>query len=269
MSDEQALLKESLRQFLAKESSFARTRELEAGQGADHELWRSLAAAGYLGILWPSELGGDSGDLTQTAIVLEELTRHACAVPFMETAVCSTVIARFGPADEAKRCASEVMAGRIQMSPAVEESRFPKASDVVVEGNRLTGSRAFVDYGQSVTHHLVLGRDGADLGLFLVAANGPGVKVELTSHIGRTPQANVNYVDVASTKVGGSGAVEFLKNVARGLAAVQCFGNAARSFEMTIPYVTERSQFGRPIGSFQAVQHHCADMAISLEAAGS
>jgi alkylation response protein AidB-like acyl-CoA dehydrogenase len=98
------------------------------------------------------------------------------------------------------------------------------------------------------------------VGLFLVE-NGAAVKHTPLVNIGKVPQSIATYSNAAATKVGGADAVTFLRRLARLFAAVQCLGCSQQALEMTAEYVSMRVQFGRPIGTFQAVQHHVANMA--------
>jgi alkylation response protein AidB-like acyl-CoA dehydrogenase len=131
---------------------------------------------------------------------------------------------------------------------------------------RLTADKHLVDYGPSCPQHLVAANGTTGVALWLVAADAAGVHIERTHTIARTPQATVRYRAAAAEGVGSTRAFAELVRLGRTLAAVQCLGAAAQALEMTVAYVKGRVQFGRPIGSFQAVQHHCADMAIMVEA---
>jgi alkylation response protein AidB-like acyl-CoA dehydrogenase len=156
-----------------------------------------------------------------------------------------------------------VIAGTITLSPALvedPEGRLPVAS----AGGTLNGEKRFVDYAQQVTHHLVSASEGGATALYLVEANGPGVKARSLAHIGRTPLAHVRYQDAAGVRVAGGEAESHLRRLLRSLSAVQCLGNSQQALDMTVEYAAMRVQFGRPIGTFQAVQHHCANMATMV-----
>jgi alkylation response protein AidB-like acyl-CoA dehydrogenase len=138
-----------------------------------------------------------------------------------------------------------------------------------VHGGKLTGRKTFVDYGQAATHHLVAAHPeaGGEPGLWRVDARGTGVACEPLRSIGRTPVAHVRYDGVPAERVAGPEALAELVRVARALAAVQCVGSMQQALDMTVAYANVREQFGVPIGTFQAVRHHCANMAIRVAGA--
>lgn len=262
LTETQSLLRDAIRDYLQKEVSFDRIRQLESDGGYDRELWSYLAGSGFLGLPFPESLGGGGGELTDLAVLMEELTRRAVVIPFMETMASALTVQRHASADMAREVLAGVIGGATTIAPAVLESgdRWDQC-DATVSGGRLSGVKCFVDYGQVVTHHLVSAREGATTGLYLVDANAPEVTMVPLRNIGRTPQANVTYAGAPARAAGGAEAAEFLVSCARSLAAIQCLGNAQQSLDMTVEYVAMRVQFGRPIGTFQAVQHHVANMA--------
>src|SRR5581483_3532144 len=144
-----------------------------------------------------------------------------------------------------------------------------RVGDVVsteVRDGRLQGEKFFVDYAQQATHHLVAARESGEVGVYLVDARAAGVAYQPLRTIGRVPSANVTYAGVPATRVAGGEALAFLIRLGRALAGIQCLACAQQALDMTVEYVGFRVQFGRPIGSFQAVQHHCADMASLVTA---
>ena len=262
LTETQSLLRDAMRDYLQKEVTFDRIRQLEADGGYDRELWSYLAGSGFLGLPFPEELGGGGGELTDLAVLLEELTRRAAVIPFMETMSSAVTVQRHGTADVSRDMLAGVIAGTTTIAPAVLEAGDSwDQCDATVAGGRLTGVKCFVDYGQVVTHHLVSAREGAGIGLYLVDADAPEVTTVPLRNIGRTPQANITYAGAPVRAVGGDESVRFLVACARSLAAIQCLGNAQQALDMTVEYVAMRVQFGRPIGTFQAVQHHVANMA--------
>ncbi len=262
LSEAQRLLRDSLRAYLRNEAPFDRVRELEREGGVDLALWGYLQGAGFLALPFAEAHGGEGGELTDTAVILEELTRRACVIPFMETTASALAIERHGDETIAGEIARGVIGGTVTIAPALQ-SATPDgdAAPRVVDG-ALTGERRFVDYGADVTHHLVEAVEDGDAGLYLVDARGEGVTTEALSTIARAPVARCAYRAVPARRAGGVEALRFLRRAGRALCAVQCLGNAQQALDMTVEYTGMRVQFGRPIGSFQAVQHHCANMAM-------
>ena len=268
LSETQGLLRDAMRDYLRNEVTFDRIRQLESEGGYDRELWSYLQSAGYLALPFPEKLGGDGGELTDLAVLLEELTRRAVVIPFMETMVSALAILHHGDQAIAEELVRGVIAGNITISPAILEANdsFDNFS-MDASGGTVSGDKYFVDYGHVVTHHLVAAKANGEAGLYLVDANGSAVTARPLRNTGRTPQSNVTYAGAPARKAGGPEAVAWLVRTARALAAVQCLGNAQQALDMAVEYVSMRVQFGRPIGSFQAVQHHCADMATQVEGA--
>jgi 3-oxocholest-4-en-26-oyl-CoA dehydrogenase beta subunit len=258
LSSEQALLRDAIRDVVAKETSFAQVRDLEARQQMDEALWGVLAELGWLALPVPESLGGGGGSLTDLAIVVEELARRAAMVPYAETHAAVVTLVRHGALDTATKLAAALGRGEAIPVPA-----FPAADPSLagVENGRLSGFREIVDYGQFATH-LVVDAGGE---LVLADAKQQSVVASPLLNIAQTPVASLRLDDAMVEPVGGPAASAFLLQLCRSLAAIQCLGYARQAFDMTIAYVKDRIQFGRPIGSFQAVQHHCADMAIMVE----
>ena len=279
LNETQTLLRESMRDYLQKEVDFNRIRRLERDGGYDTELWSYLQSSGFLGLPFPVELGGDGGELTDLAVLLEELTRRAVVIPFLETLSCAIAVQRHGDPAIAAEIVAGVMNGSMTLAPAILEGSdsFDEIAMTVVDGKlgssaeqagpTISGQKRFVDYGQHVTHHLVAARDEAGLGLYLVDANSPGVTAHPLKNMGRTPEADIGYDNAPVRKAGGQEAFAFLVMLARTLASIECVGNCQQALDMTVEYVSMRVQFGRPIGTFQAVQHHSANMAMSTLAA--
>ncbi len=261
LSETQRLLRDSLRDYLRNEVPFDRIRELEREGGADQPLWEYLQGAGYLTLPFAESHGGEGGELTDAAILLEELTRRACVIPFLETTASALAIERHGDEALADEVVRGVIGGGVTIAPALQGSIPDNGAAPRVAGGALTGERRFVDYGAQVSHHLVEATEDGEPGLYLVEARGEGVTTESLSTIARTPLAHCTYDGAPARRAGGAQALQFLRRAGRALCAIQCVGNAQQALDMTVEYVGMRVQFGRPIGSFQAVQHHCANMA--------
>jgi len=263
LTETQQLLRQSIRDYLEKEVPFSRIREHEASGTADTALWEYLQSAGFLGLPFREEFGGEGGSLTDLAVVVEELTRRAVVIPFVETMACAVTLQKFASPDVARSIIAGVIAGTTTLAPAMIEDPEGRLA-VTATGGKLNGEKRFVDYAQRVTHHLVSASEGASGALYLVEARAPGVQPRELTHIGRTPLAHVRYEAVAGERVAGGEAAEYLRRLLRSLTAVQCLGNSQQALDMTVDYASMRVQFGRPIGTFQAVQHHCANMATMV-----
>lgn len=263
LNETQQLLQRSIREYLEKEVPFNRIREHEANGTADASLWEYLQSAGFLSLIFREEFGGEGGSLTDLAVVVEELTRRAVVIPFVETMACAATLQRFAAPDVAKSIIQGVIAGTISLTPAIIEDPEGELA-VTSAAGRLNGEKRFVDYAQQVTHHVVSASGGASSALYLVESGAPGVRPRNLTHIGRTPLAHVRYENVEGLRIAGADAELHLRLLLRSLSAIQCLGNSQQALDMTVEYASMRVQFGRPIGTFQAVQHHCANMATMV-----
>jgi alkylation response protein AidB-like acyl-CoA dehydrogenase len=269
LDETQAMLRDSIRGFLAREAPFARVRELERAGEADADLWAALHKSGWLALPFPAGQGGEGVGLVEVAIVVEELARRAALVPYAETMISALALRRAGEAKAAARAADEIVAGRMSIAPALLEASdsWTATPQTKASDGRLEGEKLFVDYAAAATHHLVSAVGDAGAGGLWLVARGEGVEAEPQQHIGQTPKSRVTYRSAPAEPAGGPGAYQELVRMGRATSAVQCVASAAVALEMTLGYVANRVQFGRPIATFQAVQHHCADMAIMVDSA--
>ena len=262
----QTLLRDSVRAYLEAELSFERVRAQEREGRSDDVLWKALCAQGWLGVPLPEAWGGGGTSLIEAGLVLEELAKRAAIVPAAEVLACLLALSRAGERDLASALAADALAGSSVPVPAcLEPGGDPRRLELVPRGGLLHGEKSFVDYAESATHHLVSARDGAEPALFLVARDST-VACRPLRAIGRTPQAHVRYAGSRARRVGGAEACRELGLLSRLFASVQCLGAAQAALDQTVRYATLRVQFGRAIGSFQAVKHHAANMAMRVEA---
>ncbi len=268
LTETQSQIRNTLRELIEKEVPFARVRELEASGRSDEILWRRLVEQGWLGTPFASELGGGDGGLVEAGLLVEEVMRRAAIVPVAEVLACALAVLRSAPGERANALARDVIAGEVRPVPALLEAsdRFGDVEAVVTAEGRLTGEKLFVDYAEFATHHLVAAREANEIGLFLVA-RGAGVECEPLRAIGRTPQSRVRYQSAPAERLTRAQGLSELVQISRALAAVQIVSCMQRSLEMTVAYTSVREQFGQAIGSFQAVQHHAANMATWVTSA--
>ena len=201
-------------------------------------------------------------------MLLEEFARRAAIVPALEALISGRVMQSRATAELASEWIPLILSGECVPVPALLEAndRFGDVKAQVREG-RLRGEKSFVDYGQCATHHLVAARDAGELGLFLVDARTDRVECETLRNIGRTPQCSVVYSDAPVQRVSGEDGYLELVALGRSLSAVQCVGHMQQALDMTVEYAGVREQFGKRIGSFQAVRHHCANMFMRVSSA--
>ncbi len=267
-TETQSLLQETVRGYLEKELPLDRIRDLERENGWDDGLWKAVCQQGWVALPFSETHGGGGGSLVDAGMLVEEFARRAAIVPILEALVAGRVLQDHAGGE----LLEPMLEGEVLPVPALLETgdRFDDFQ-LRVEAGRLSGEKRFVDYGQFASHHLVAARDGNGDGdgpaLFVVDAGADGVRCEPLRTIGRTPQCRVHYDGAAARRVAGAEAVAQLVRLGRAFAAVQCVGSMAQALDQTVRYASVREQFGVPIGSFQAVRHHGANMAIRVASA--
>ena len=283
-TDEHAELRATVRRFLADRSPESEVRRLmETEPGYDPAVWAVMAnQLGLQGLCVPERFGGLGSGLVEVQIVCEEMGRALLCAPFLSSAVLATAaLLATGDEDACARHLPGLADGSIIATLAVtEESGSWRADDVattaVVDGTgfRLTGEKLFVLDGVVADLLLVVARTEHGPGLFAVSASADGLRREPMATLDATrKQARITFTGTPATLVGtDGGAAEPLAAAldvgAAALAAEQA-GGARRVLEMAVGYAKVREQFGRPIGSFQAIKHKCADMLLEVESATS
>jgi alkylation response protein AidB-like acyl-CoA dehydrogenase len=279
-SDVETDLRASVRDLLTDrcdpESVLAR---IETGQPCDLKLWRTLAAdLGVAGLQVPEELGGHGASVRESAVVLEELGRSVAPVPFLSSAVLATttLLAADTSRDEVAAPLARLAAGEQVSVLAVALSTWPGADfpvGVRADGDGvLTGRVSSVADATAADLLLVpaTGRDGA--GIYAVDPRAGGVTV--TPRVSLDPTRQVADVAFDGTRaralVAGEQAVVALSTALRtgaGLLASEQLGVAQWCLDETVSYVKQRFQFGRAVGSFQALKHRLADLYLQLVSA--
>ncbi|MAE93037.1 MAG: hypothetical protein CL910_00110 [Deltaproteobacteria bacterium] len=260
LTETQSLLRDTVRSYLEGELPYDRIRELEREGGYDQGLWKATAQQGWLGLPFSEERGGAGGSLVDLGLLVEEFARRAAIVPILEVAAIGRILDQRG--EGCDELIAGILTGDALPVPALWEGAACDGELTVrAEQGTLTGAKAFVDYGQVATHHVAAARDG----LYLVDTRTQGSECTPLRSIGRTPLCHVRYEGAPARRVAGPGAMAETIRLGRSLAAVQIVGAMQQALDMTVAYVKIREQFGVPIGSFQAVRHHAANMAIRIE----
>jgi alkylation response protein AidB-like acyl-CoA dehydrogenase len=281
--EDQELLRDSARRFLGARASLAALRpNLEAGEVVDRAVWREGAELGLTAMLVPAEYGGGSvteQPLVDLVVIAEELGRVLYAGPFVPTNVVADAIARFGTDDQRTEHLPGLAAGDVVAAWCLtgDGSTERESVDVVAaadrDGYRLTGSAAYVHGGRTADVLLVAARSDAGLVHLLVPAGSAGIAAHDIAGLDLTRRfAELTFDDVAapaSAAVGVAGDDALLAralDVAIVLQAAEAVGAGDYLLSETVQYAKDRVQFGRPIGSFQAIKHRLADLHISVEA---
>jgi alkylation response protein AidB-like acyl-CoA dehydrogenase len=277
-SEEQTALRELARRLFAERFTDAfRKTFARGGLNYDATLWGALAEAGVLGTAIGADQGGSGLGLTELLLVLEEQGRTLAAVPTFATLVLGALpLERFGNAAQ-RALLPQVARGELLFSAALEEPGNAQLlapatlAQPVTGGWRISGLKSCVPYALDVQCLLVsASTPDAVARLFLIDPRAPGVELRAQQSTSGEPQGEVRLAGVLA------GPADLLGTDARPLRyLVECAQVALASWQLGVleeavrraaAYVCERQQFGRPIGSFQAVQHRLADCYIDLEA---
>lgn len=285
-TEEQEELRTTLRRFLADKAPSADVRRwMDSDPGHDPALWRQMAGQlGLHGLALPEEYGGSGGGPVELGIVLEELGRVLLPSPYFATvALAGQALTACGDDTAKARWLPGIADGSLTATLALaEEGGSWRPEDVTTRatvtrgegGWALSGTKMFVVDGDSADLLLVVARAGTGPALFAVHGDAPGVTRTRLEALDPTRRlARIDLAGAAAARVGPDGdAAAYLRTVldrvAVALAAEQV-GGAQACLDTAVEYAKVRVQFGRPIGSFQAVKHKCADTLVKVEAARS
>jgi alkylation response protein AidB-like acyl-CoA dehydrogenase len=274
-------LREAVAALLAKRSQETRVRELMATEtGHDETTWRELAGMGLLGLTVPEEFGGSGAGQTELGIVMEEMGRALLCGPYFSTAVLVTsLLSAAGDATERAEVLPRLAAGELIAGLAYAEGSSagvpapPDTAAAALDGRwTLTGQKTYVLDARIADLLYVLADTDSGSAIFAVDPGTAGVTMSALTTVDQTrKQYRVEFADVAARLVGepGAGAEAFaaaLELAGVALISTQA-GGAYRAMRMAVDYAKARYQFGRAIGSFQAVKHMCADMLLEAESA--
>jgi alkylation response protein AidB-like acyl-CoA dehydrogenase len=278
---EQQELRTVLRSLFDKKSSQHHVRiAMETPEGYDPTLWHQLAEqVGVQGLALPEEFGGAGyGDL-ELGVVMEEAGRALVCAPFLSTVVLAAKALLLSENSEAQEFyLPKIAAGELIATLAWSDATGPGAevtrARATDDGWRIDGAKLFVLDGCSAKLLVVAAEAAGRTALFTVDVPADGLHAEAMTTMDLTrKQARLQLSDVPATLlVGPDLAAEVLARVlteARVALAVEQVGGAEACLEMAVEYAKIREQFGRPIGSFQAIKHRCADMLVEVELAKS
>jgi alkylation response protein AidB-like acyl-CoA dehydrogenase len=278
--EDQEELRHTVRRFLEHSCAEADVRRLMATDlGYDEAVWAQMAGQlGLHGLAIPEEYGGAGFGFVELGIVLEEMGRTLLGAPFFASAVMAAELLMAAGDEQARKdYLPGIASGETIATVALTESdgQWQESSvtlrAVQVGGTwRLSGAKTFVPDGVSSGLILVVARTDDGIGVFAVDGDADGLTRESLPTMDQTrKQARLDFDSVPARPVGSADGAwaavsRMLEVAAVGLAAEQV-GGAQRALEMAVEYAKLREQFGRPIGSFQAIKHKCASMLVAVE----
>jgi 3-oxocholest-4-en-26-oyl-CoA dehydrogenase beta subunit len=283
LNQEQRILSKSARDFLRKECPKSLVRQLRDDEkGYSETLWHKIAEMGWLGVEIPEAYGGTGGDFLDLCLLLEAMGEACLPGPFLAAAVLGAgALLEAGTEDQKETFLPLLAEGKVLLTLAQIEpggwygtSPIKTRAEKTGDGYRLQGTKLFVDYAHVADHILCAADTAEGLSLFMVERNSPGLSIQAFKALGYDKPCEVVFENVLlpeSTRLGPSGgAGPILAILERKAAVAKCaemLGMMRSSFEMALTHAKERRQFGRPIGAFQAVQHHLANMAVAMDSA--
>lgn len=283
-SEEQEELRNIVRSFLENKSSEETVRELmETEKGFDDAVWSQMAEQmGLQSLIIPEEYGGSGYSYVELCVVLEEMGRRLLAAPYFSTVVLgANTILQSGDDAAKSELLPGIASGETKATLALtesngrwDESGIEATATKSGDGYTISGEKMFVLDGHTADLIIVAAKSDAGTSLFTVKSDASGLTREALSTMDQTrKQAKLTFADTPATLLGTEGkGWDVLSTVldltAVALAAEQV-GGAQLVLEMAVQYAKDRVQFGRPIGSFQAIKHKCADMLLEVESAKS
>jgi alkylation response protein AidB-like acyl-CoA dehydrogenase len=284
VSDDRDDLRDAVRGFLAARSPSGAVRRLmDSDAGYDTEVWRELSTGlGLTGIAVPEEFGGAGAGMPELAVVFEEMGAALLCAPFLATAALATQ-ALLNSGDRAAMAAllPGLVDGSITATLILNGTLDPWQRCAVAlvavktaEGYRIRGSAPMVLDGHTADVVLLAARTDAGVALFSVRGAAAGLRGEPLVGLDRTRKiARLDFDDVAAELIGSDGdadaGLQRTSDLALVALSAEQVGAAQRCLDMAVAYAKSRIQFGRAIGSFQAVKHRCADMLVLVEGARS
>ncbi len=287
LTEEQEMLREAARDFIATACPKSLVREMaEDEEGHPLELWQKMGQMGWMSMIIPEEYGGAGASFLDLVVLLEEMGRACLPGPFFSTVVLGGLtIVEAGSEEQKKEILPKLAEGKLLLTLALTEPSAiytaegiqTKATQVdeefTIEGTKLFVPDAHIsDYliCAARTQETDISEDG--ITLLLVDPKSPGVSCTLLKTIAGDKQCEVIFDNVHVPGESVLGTLNegwpILDKVLEKAVVAQCaemVGGARQVLEMTVEYAKERTAFGHPIGSFQAIQHYCADMLVDVD----
>lgn len=288
LTEEQTLLKDTAAQFFQEKvpvANFRKLRDEKSEKGYDPAVWKEAANLGFAGIMVPEQYGGTEFGPVGLGLVLEQAGRTLAATPLLSTAVVAcAALQQGGTSAQRQKYLPLIASGEIIMTLALEEgahhnpTRITTKAEAAGDNFKLTGKKVFVLDGHVADVLIVAARtsggegDANGITLFLVEKDAPGLKVTrtiMTDHrnaaIVELDGVSVPAANVLGSVDGGWDVLEPALDIGRIGIAAETLGLVQEVFDTTVQYLKDRKQFGKVIGSFQALQHRAAELFCEVE----
>jgi len=287
LGEEQIMLKNSAREFLDKECPKKHVRAMmDDEKGYSPELWKKMAGLGWQGLVFPEQYGGVESSFLDLVVLLEEMGRALMPAPFISTVVqAGRAILLAGNEQQKKEYLTKITDGDLIMTMALAETAGgTEAADITMKAKPadgafvLNGKKMFVPDAHAADSLIVVARTRNTarkengITLFLVDAKTSGIKIEKLKTMSGEKLCAVDFNNVSVPAANILGTVDkgwqVVKQVLEESVIAECAwmtGGARWVLETTIEYAKSRVQFGRAIGTFQAIQHKLANVAVEVE----
>lgn len=272
LSQEQVLLKETVKRFLTEQCPTTRVRAvMESASGHDEKLWAGLMELGIGGLVVPAAYGGLERELLDLALVAQELGYAAAPGPFLGTAMAAIALIEGGDAAQREKWLTRIAAGEAIGTVALGEEDgewHPERFRTSVKAGRVSGTKPLVLGAALADFIIVAAKDEkGSVGLWLVERGAAHLSIEPLKGNDMTRRLDrVELRDTPATQLpGGATALQRVIDAGLVLLAADAYGGAQRCLEMARTYALQREQFGQPIGAFQAVKHQLANLTTEIE----
>lgn len=285
LSEDENILQETVSSFFKEQAPVSDLRALRDAQdetGFRPELWRSMSEMGLGGVVVEEQYGGSQMGYVAAGQIAEAIGSNLSATPFFSTSVLAASVLAYGLPKQKQDYLPRLVSGERIIAFASEEGakHNPKKIETLAlpsgNGYKLNGNKTMVFDGHVADQFIVTAMTPQGLALFILPADTKGVTCKQMRMVDSRNAAKVIFEDVEVTGeqvigsvASGAEIFQHVRSVARGILAAEMLGAASQVFELTAEYLRERKQFGRIIGSFQALQHRAAHLYCELENARS
>ena len=278
--DDRQALRDGFARYLEADAHEEKLRSgIATDHGYDEAIWKQMSEMGLLGIAIPEDLGGIGGGAIDVALVMEEVGKRLVPVPFVSTCVVAAeMIARFAPVDVKQDLLEKIAAGKLMISTGGNGDFVPLADgDHSLSAKStdnswaISGEVSFVSHAGHADYHLIGWQDGDTQSIYLVKASDAVSSERLTTNDPAQRLFRLRLNNAEAIKFEGLDADSLNQVRMRGVAAAAAeqAGATRAIFDITMEYLRTRYQFGRAIGSFQAMKHMAADLLVEVESATS
>lgn len=282
LNDDQILLRDSVRRYLADKSPESVVRaQMETEAGYDRARWKGMADdLGLQSIIVPEQFGGLGLSYVDLCVAFEEMGRVLFCGPFFSTiGLATNLLLELADESASADYLPRIAAGELTATVAYAEGAVHwEPDEITLEARhhgqtwQLSGKKSFVVDGCTADLILVVARTDTGLGVFAVPGKATGISCKLLNSMDQTRKlAEITFLEVEARQIAGgedsSSAIQRAFDLATVALVAEQIGGSERLLEMSVDYAKFRVQFGRQIGSFQAIKHKCADMLLEIESA--